>query len=37
MVGLLAYFLGKQGVIDAMFLPEVVIVQNRASIQPFKQ
>jgi hypothetical protein len=28
MVGLPAYLLGKQGVRDAMFLPEIVILKN---------
>ncbi len=36
MIGLPAYFLGNEGVCDAMLLPEIVIVQNRASVQPFK-
>jgi hypothetical protein len=32
MVGLLAYFLGKQGGSNATLLPESVIVQNRSSV-----
>jgi hypothetical protein len=36
-VGLSAYFLGKQGGKDAMFLPEILIFENLATMQHFKQ
>jgi len=37
MVGLPAYLLGKQGIKDATFLPEVVILKIVVDIQAFKR
>ena len=37
MVGLPAYLLGKQGVRDAMFLPETLIVHFCSIVQYFKR
>jgi hypothetical protein len=37
MLGLPAYFLGKQGVRDAMFLPEVIKVRIQIDIPDFKR